>query len=304
MKKHVMKTLLVLCMSLGIGAFAGVSGAAAQRLEGCEAEITADSAWLIQHDPHGSALNTFPFELKIFNRGSGDCNGRIRVTSTSTQPYLVSAENGQRVRYSLRDERITRDVTPPESPANPIAATLRVREGQLVANPYTVDVYPDQPLGAGRYIQYLTFEYISPNAQRVLATRTLPVIYEVRASALIGLKGEYTRVGGMRTINLGDLEDRDYSPRTVLTVDATRGYILSVSSQNLGQLRHEDPVWSIPYRLKLGGVSVDLSRRFELPRLSNKAVNDEYPLSFSVEGTANKRAGRYSDVLHFTVTTL
>ena len=270
----------------------------------CLPEITSDSAWRIVHDPHGTAINSFPFELKIANRGNIDCNGRIRVSTSNNLARLENPETGQVIAYEMEDARTGFEVTPPEFAERPIAATLRVRPNQLAVNGYVVSVQPQGNPGAGQFIQYVTFDYVTPNSKEVLASRTLPIIYEVRASTRIGLKGEYSRVGGIRTIDLGDLEDRDYSPRTVVTVDSTRGYLLSVTSENLGRLVHEDPVWSIPYALRLGSVEVDLTRRFQHTRISREAVNDEYPLSFSVRDTGNKRAGRYSDILHFTVTPL
>lgn len=303
MMKHGKRTLWALLLSLGIGA-ASAGAVSAQVRPGCQPDIIPDTDWRIQYDPHGTATTSFPFQLKIVNNGSGDCNGRIRVSTSNNQALLENSATRQTVRYSLLDKRINFDVTPPENSVRPIAATLRVRGMELAVNEYQVTVYPEGNLGAGQFIQYVTFDYVTANSKEVLASRTLPIIYEVRASARIGLKGEYTRVNGMRTIELGELEDRSYSPRTVVTVDSTRGYMLSVTSENRGRLVHDDPVWSMPYRMTMGGMNVDLTRNFQHTRSSNQAVSDEYPLTFTVSGTESKRAGRYSDVLHFTVTAI
>lgn len=303
MMKHGKRTLRALLMSLGIGA-AAASGALAQGRGVCDAEIIPDTDWRIQYDPHGTATTSYPFQLKVTNNGALDCNGRIRITTQNNLALLENMASRQTVRYSLTDKRTNFDVTPPEASSRPFAATLRVDGGGIAVNEYQVTVYPEGDLGSGQFIQYVTFDYVTPNSKEVLASRTPPIIYEVRASARIGLKGEYTRVGGMRTIELGELEDRNYSPRTVVTVDSTRGYQLSVTSENLGRLVHDDPVWSLPYRMTMAGQNIDLSRRHLITRQSNKALNDEYPLTFSVTGTDSKRAGRYSDVLHFTVTAI
>ncbi|WP_292051152.1 MULTISPECIES: hypothetical protein [unclassified Brevundimonas] len=303
MKMRAIRCLSSLVLALGLTATA--TGAYADRPErNCFAEIVSDSSWRILHDPHGSAINSFPFELRVTNRGNIDCNGRIRIRTDDNTARLHNAETGQYIAYDMEDARTGFDVTPPEFASRPIAATLRVSPNGVAANGYAVRVAPQGNPGAGQFIQQVTFDYISPNSKEVLASRTIPIIYEVRASARIGLKGEYSRIGGIRTISLGELEDRTYSPRTVVTVDSTRSYLLNVRSENQGRLVHQDPAWKIPYRLRMGSVDVDLSSPFQFQRNSRHAVNDEYPLQFLVQDTSGKRAGRYSDILHFTVTAI
>lgn len=304
MKLRAKGCLSALLLSLGAMSMADVAWADRPERE-CLAEINSISVWRIVHDPHGSAVNAFPFELNLTNRGNIDCNGRIRIRTDDNTARLKNSATNQYIPYQLEDARTGFDVTPPQLQSDPLAATLRVapNNGNTV-NPYVVRVSPQGNPGAGEFVQQVTFDYITPNSKEVLASRTIPIIYEVRASARIGLKGEYSRVGGVRTINLGELEDRTYSPRTVVTVDATSSYLLEVRSENHGRLVHEEPAWNIPYRLRLGTVEVDLSGPYQIHRVSAEAVNDEYPLQFSVQDTSHKRAGRYSDVLHFTVSAI
>ena len=296
------------CLSalfLSVGILAAAAPAYADRpVRECLPRIEADTSWRIVHDPHGTAINAFPFELRITNSGTIDCNGRIRVRTEDNTARLKNNETGQYIPYEIEDARTGFDVTPPEFAGRPIAATLRVGPGAMGVNGYFVRVSPQGNPGAGQFVQYVTFEYLTPNSKEVLDSRTIAIIYEVRASVRIGLKGEYSRVGGIRTIDLGELEDRSYSPRTVVTVDSTRSYLMQVRSENLGRLVHEDPVWTIPYRLRMGSHKVDLSAPYQFQRTIQQAVNHEYPLVFSVQDTDGKRAGRYADVLHFTVTAL
>ena len=129
----------------------------------------------------------------------------------------------------------------------------------------------------------------------------MTLVLEVASSAIIGLKGEFTRIGGMPTIDLGELREGTKSLNTDVYVRATAGYLLTVTSTNGGELRHSQPGWAVDYSLRMGNHTINLEAPYQITVPSTQARSDDYQLAFAVGNVDGKRAGRYSDTLRFTI---
>ncbi len=115
----------------------------------------------------------------------------------------------------------------------------------------TVAALPDNSLSQGRYVQTLDLNIVSDD-DMVLGSRQLTLGIDIIAAALIGLKGQVGRSRGAASVDLGELEKGSKDLPITLYVLSTGGYRVSVSSENQGRLKHENALWYVDYRLRLG----------------------------------------------------
>lgn len=300
LKRSFRKLIVSMAMALGLAAIAGQ--AQAQKTGGhCAAAVSALDQWIIRFDPNTGA-NTFrDFDVKIGNSGDSACSGRIRATSLASDPFLIAETGPGRVRYQLSSGG--RNITP--HPSNPLTGgAIAVPKGGEQTASVSFSIDPGTTVAAGRYTQQVMLEYVSANGREIMAAKPVTLILEVKSSILIGLTGRFTRENSVPTINLGELTQSSRDPGVQVYVRSSGPYRMTVSSKNGGELRHELPGWKIDYGMRMGSQVIDLTREHQIvvPQLQIHA--DDYPLFFSIGDTTGRRAGRYSDIISFTVSAI
>lgn len=285
---------------------AGVAmfGAQAQAQAKCDMTMTpVYSTWVIHYDPFNSGDPVGEFDFEYDNKGHTPCVGRLTVVSTSDLRLLTSRTSAATVPYQLRDVTNLNDITPGSS-ANLTGKPTQVPSNGKSTGRVRFTAYPPSDVSAGVYTQNVRLRFVMPNGE-VHAETNVELELRVESSLVIGLAGEFRRVNGMATLDLGQLTQNGSVPLNAkVYVRASSGYQVTVSSQNGGYLRHEQPEWQIPYGLSVGGQIVNLSAPSLLTSNGSGARTDDYPLNISVSDVQAKRAGKYSDVLNFTVTAI
>lgn len=261
--------------------------------------------WIINYDPFTDTAAERQFDLAVVNRGSGPCTGVVSV-DTRGEPFGLSLNgDAQRLPYALVDERGGSDVTPRagENARRVGARPFNLGAGERDILRFTFAVNSEALLGAGLYSQSVTIGLQHPSGVP-LANKPVTLAVRIAPAAMMGLKGEFSRQGGLPTINLGELTQGGRRLNTSLYVLSTGGYSVSVTSANDGQLRQGASGWAVPYGLAIGDRVMNLTRGDRLEVVSNRPRIDDYPLSITLGSTEGRRAGDYSDVLTFTVSAL
>ncbi|WP_242913985.1 hypothetical protein [Brevundimonas pishanensis] len=301
-KRSYRKLIVSIAMALGLVAAAGQ--AQAQKTGGgCEADILGLDEWIIRFDPNTGVNTSQQFDLQITNSGASGCSGRLRATSLASDPYLLPVVGTGRVRYQLTDVGNGNDITP--NPADPLhGAAIAVPKNGARPAPVRFSIDPGTTVAAGRYTQQVMIEYVSANGREVMATKPVTLILDVRSSILIGLTGRFTRENSVPTIDLGELTQSSRDPGVQVYVRSSGPYRMTVSSRNGGELRHDLPGWKINYGMRMGSQVIDLTRDHQIVVPQMKVHADDYPLVFSIGDTSGRRAGRYSDIISFTVSAI
>lgn len=262
---------------------------------------TGANEWRMELDPldQESALQTF--DLAVINQGQADCLVRPRVDLRGESFGLVNGEGADRLDYVLLEERAGVDVTPRAglSARRMSGRALRVAPGERSLLRFTFAAGASETLAAGRYSQN-AFIDLETEDGRVEAEKPVTLSVEVPRVALMGLKGQFRREGGVMTIDVGELSPGARPLGATLYVVSTGGYSISATSQNFGRLS-QGSGWFVPYVLTLDGQAVDLSGEGRREVLSRRPRLDDYPLAIIVGETEGRRAGQYRDVLTFTV---
>jgi spore coat protein U-like protein len=164
--------------------------------------------------------------------------------------------------------------------------------------------------GAGTYADTLTFRlFDAAGASPVqLGTdRTAPAQARIEARAQLNIAGTSGSFGAFELdeIDFGALST-GATRNAVVQVRATRPVSITLSSQNLGLLKHQDlpSAAGVPYALQLDGASVDLTAGgFGLARTPALNLNGtSYPMTVTIMDTNGRAAGAYKDRLTITVT--
>ena len=264
---------------------------------------TGPDQWIIEYDPLTETAATRQFDLAVVNRGEGPCTtGSIGVDLRGDPFGLVLDGASSRLPYSLVEESGPSDLTPRtgESQRRMEAKPVNLKPGERQILRFSLSISAAEMLSAGLYSQTAYVRINHPGGS-ALAERPVTLGVRVASAALMGLKGEFTRVGGVPTIDLGVLNAGERALNTSLYVLSTSGYAVSVSSANGGRLRQGDSGWYVPYTLQVGNRAVDLSRPSGWEVVSTRSRFDDYPLALSIGSVAGRRAGPYSDVVTFTI---
>jgi hypothetical protein len=297
-------SLMVACGLTGPAGAQSVGGGNAQ--PNCQLAFeSGPDQWIIQFNPFSDAEAARQFDLAVVNRGSGPCTGEIRVDTAGDPFGLTASGDSQRVPYVLVEERGSTDLTPRtgESARRAGGRPFNLRAGEREIIRFSFGVDPETPVGAGLYAQNVFVGIHHPNGTpQVQKPVTLGL--QVASTALMGLKGEFTRRGGLPTIDLGTLTEGGRSLNTSLYVLSTGGYRVSVTSANSGRLRQGTSEWYVPYDLSMGDRAVNLAAGDQLEVVSRRPRLDDYPLAINIGSTAGRRAGNYTDVLTFVVSAI
>jgi hypothetical protein len=296
------KTRCVVAAVVGVASLLATQAAYA----GCEPALEpAQDQWRLPYDPFVEDVARRTFDLLIVNRGDAACDGTLHL-SLRGQAFGLSRNDGRGlIVYSVSEEQGGVDLTP-RSGATARRLNKRpvhIDPGQRTLARFAFLVAPDNLLSAGIYSQE-AFIGLEGGEGETLAERPVTLALQVASSAVMGLKGEFRRVGGVARIDLGELAAGTKPLAASLYVSSTAGYSVSVESANAGRLLIDGGGWSIDYQLALGSEAMNLATGDTVQVGSNQARNDEYPLSISIDDVAGKRAGRYTDVITFTVTAI
>lgn len=258
--------------------------------------------WILNFDPFSAAAATQQFDLSIVNRGSGPCSAVTGVALRGESFGLETGGGGSPIAYALIDESDGTDLTPRagESRRRVSRRPVNLGPGERAPLRFSLTVSPTELLDAGLLSQsaFITFEH--PNGTP-LAEKPVTLGVRVASAAMMGLKGEFQRNGGVATIDLGPLTEGRRSLNTALYVMSTSGYRVTVSSSNAGQLRQGNTDWQVPYTLIVGDRTLDLSTARDLDVTSTRARTDDYALGINILSVTGRRAGEYVDTLTFTV---
>lgn len=293
-------------IALAVSLMAGLALWTPQALAQAKCELTmmpTPTQWVIRSDPNGNPQFQGTFNIVMTNNGQTPCNGAITAVSTGNVRVLEGRVGGSTVPFSLRDVGSRSDITPGTA-ENLTGVERQIRNGKPYTASVLVTVTPADGTPAGRYTRDITLQFLMPNGD-VHGQAGVTLVYEIEPSVMIGLAGEFRRDGSVAVINLGELTEPGTVPLNAkVYVRATTGYLMTVTSENRGQLKHTTPGWSIPYGLSLGGREVNLTTPQIISNRDLRARTDDYPIRLNVRDLEGKRAGRYSDVLNFTITAI
>ena len=292
-------------MFIAASPLAAAAQAQAQgRASGCHLRIEAPvSNWVIHgYDPFGSAPASDEFDLTFYNDGGAAC--RVRPSfDTDQQPFGLDQGTDPRLPYALLNRTSNEDVTPRSgrtlaSPARPLVvvnpgASQTLRFGLVVA---TDDLRTD-----GRFSQNLRLT-AEDEQGGVAASRQLTLGLDVKAAALIGLSGAFTRSEGRALVNLGTLQEGVAQVPLTLYIQSTRGFTVSFESQNNGKLKLAGTDWAIPYGIVVGDRTIVLGGAANYnSSLGTDRARRSVPFRFAIGNVAQKRAGTYSDVITVSI---
>jgi hypothetical protein len=263
----------------------------------------SQTVWEIQFDPTQDERATNSFDVAFVNLGSSDCKGTTKFELSDQAFGLSTPELGERIEYQLLDDRNGVDVTPNaggRSAARIATRTINVQPGERKVVRFTLKANPSDQAGHGVYSQNVEL-LVSDSTGLPVAQRSLVFGINIPHAAVIGLRGEFQRVGGTPTIQLGELVSGEKSLNTALFVGSTGGYSVTVSSANNWALVIPSTDWKVPYNLMLGSTAMNLTQVSSHQVVSRRARADFYKLSVNIGSVSGKRAGNYSDTLTFTV---
>ena len=261
--------------------------------------------WTMQYDPFQQDAAVKEFDLAVSNQGEEGCSAVSRVELRAEEFGLVHEGAPQRIAYALVDERAGADVTPRagRSARRFGARPMTLGPGERGLMRFSFQVAPSDTPAAGVYSQNAFIVLESPDGQQ-LTRKPVSLNIEVLSAAVMGLKGEFRRLGGVATLDLGELSEGARSLRTTLYVLSTAGYAVSVASENQGRLRQGATDWYVPYSLVLGDQDMDMARGGRLEVVSLRARFDDYPLTIRIGSLAGQKAGEYRDTITFTIAAL
>ncbi len=283
---------------IGLLALNPTSAMASNSDAGCKLRIEAlPSEWRV---PNIDAFSTDPtlatFQVQLINDGADKCKTRLSL-DTLGAAFGVSTGGGKRVPYSVIERASGVDLSPRAG-----KSILRSR-ALVTVEPHSEQIAQfDVALAPGfetdgAYSQVINVSALDDGNAEVLAFRPVTLVATVASSATMALSGDFTRVGGIADVDLGNLEDRNHEPPLILLVRSTRAYQITSSSHNSGKLVLSGTNWSIGYKLSIDGVSLDANGGRYRSTSGERSRADNLRLGFTVTGETDVEAGRYSDIV-------
>lgn len=265
----------------------------------------AQSEWLIHYNPITEDEASRSFDLAITNTGDAPCMGQLQINLRGEAFGLGHNGVGDRVPYALIDEANGADLTPRtgQNARRINNRPVHLAPGERGLYRFNFAATTPDSLNEGLYSQEV-FVAIENNDGHTLSERPLTLGVQVPAAALMGLKGRFSRSNGVAYIDLGELNEGVRDLGTSLFVLSTRGYRVSVTSENAGKLRLGVSDWYVAYDLNVGTQVMDTDGGGTFDVVSTRSRADSYPLSVNIKDVKGKRAGDYSDILTFTIAAL
>ena len=287
-----------------LAAIAQAQGQGQARSPECHLRIEAPvSNWIIHgYDPFGSAPASDEFDLTFYNDGGAAC--RVRPSfDTDQQPFGLDQGTSPRLAYTLLNRTSNEDVTPRSgrtlaSPARPLVV---INPGGSQTLRFGLVIVTDNLTSDGTFSQSLRL-VAEDQEGGVSASRQLTIGIDVKAAALIGLSGAFTRSDGRALVDLGTLQEGVAPVPLTLYVQSTRGFTVSFESQNNGKLKLAGTDWAIPYAIVVGDRTVILGGQANYTSsLGTDRARRSVPFRFAVGNVSQKRAGTYSDVITVSI---
>ena len=283
---------------IGLLALNPTSAMASNSDAGCKLRIEAlPSEWRV---PNIDAFSTDPtlatFQVQLINDGADRCKIRLAL-DTLGAAFGVSTDGGKRVPYSVIERTSGADLSPRAGKSilrSRALVTVEPHSEQIAQ--FDVALQPGFETD-GSYSQVINVSALGDGDADVVAFRPVTLVATVASSATMALSGDFTRVGGIADVDLGNLEDRKHEPPLILHVRSTRAYQITSSSQNSGKLVLSGTNWSIGYKLSINGVPLDANGGTYRSTSGERSRSDNLRLGFMVTGETDLEAGRYSDIV-------
>ena len=283
---------------IGLLALNPTSAIASSGDAGCKLRIEAlPSEWRISNvDVFATDPTLSTFQVQLVNDGADTCKVRLSL-DTLGEAFGLSSDHGKRVAYTVVERTSGVDLSPRAG-----KSILRSRAFVTIA-PHSEQVAQfDVALAPnfdtdGTYSQVVNLNALGDTDADLVAYRPLTLVAVVASSATMALSGDFTRIGGVADVDLGNLENRDHQTPLILHVRSTRAYQIRSSSQNSGKLVLDGTTWSIGYRMSIEGVTVDPNGGTYNSGSGEHSHADNLRVGFSVTGDTDVAAGRYSDVV-------
>ena len=264
----------------------------------CKLRIEASpSEWRVPNiDVFATDPTLATFQVQLINDGAGTCRVRLSL-DTLGAPFGVSKGGGKRIPYSVIERSSGVDLSPRAG-----KSVLRSRALVTIA-PHSEQVaqfdvaLPPSFETDGSYSQVINLSALGDSDSDIVAFRPVTLVANAASSATMALSGDFTRVGGIADVDLGNLEDRNHQPQLILHVRSTRAYNIRSSSQNSGKLVLSGTNWSIRYKLSIDGVTLDANGGTYQSTSGERSRADNLKLGFTVTGETDVEAGRYSDIV-------
>ncbi|WP_237453137.1 hypothetical protein [Qipengyuania vulgaris] len=256
----------------------------------------------MQFEPFEETAVRERIEVRFINRGDAPCVGELSTALSGEAFGLGTISGGPVLQYQLIDERQRVDITPRTgvSRSRLTSGGINLAPGEQTLELITFAVLPASETSEGTYTQNVELVVLDHNGL-ALGSRTISVGIEIKPSTMIGVKGALSRSGSQVRVNLGELEQGNRTTPLFVYILSTTSYRVAVASRNNGRLKHESAQWYVPYGLTMGQYTIDLDGPESFEILSRTPRKDDYPLTFEIGETENKRAGTYTDTVTFTV---
>lgn len=300
-----MKTIVSASLLTLFACAAPATAQVANRAADCALTIqTSASNWYVQgYDPFATNPPIATFDVTFNNEGGAACTFDPLFVLDQEPFGLTRLGASARVSYTLLDMFSNANATPTSGrtigTATRRPVVVQPRSQQMVR--YQFAVNEDGLTGDGLYSQRVMLTAQGRGQQGTLASRSLVLGVNVLPSAVLGLSGQFTRVGGQALIDLGELREGVSQVPLQIMVASTRAYRLEFASHNAGRLMMADTRWSVPYGLAVGDKSIALSSRAIYESSDPTNSNASLPLRFVVGDASGKRAGMYSDVVTISI---
>ena len=265
---------------------------------GCDLHLVATpSRWVVNDvDVFATEPAQASFDLQLVNDGAEACRVRLGVNLQGA-PFGLTTRNGKHVAYALSDATSGNDLTPRSGrSAMNSRRTVVVAPNSETLVRFDAVVAPEFD-GDGSYSQQLLVQASDNVTGATVAEKVVTLSAEVASSATIALSGNFTRLGGMADVDLGEITQGDIKVPVIMHIKSTRAYQIRFMSENGGKLMLAGTGWSIPYRLTVDDVSISPANGLYSSPLGNNRRVDNMKLGFAITGGANVAAGRYSDIV-------
>lgn len=289
--------------ALATGAHAQGQPQGGPRPVGCQLQMQPTlHRWELRSDGLTGQPVSGQFEIAYVNTGAALCEADL-ILDLQGERYGLAGAGQARAPYDLTDMSNGADITPRSGSTvrSQRGETIQVPPGERLVRHYLFLAHPGPAKGDGAYEQLVLFQVQDPRGQP-LGSQHITLALDLTPTALMGLKGAFQRTPSGARIDLGELSAGARDLMVQLYVMSSRGYRVSVASQNQGELRiTSGGAWAVPYDLTVGPHAINLRTGDSFQVTTPGAHDDSYPLGVVIGEVDGKRAGSYTDLVTFTV---
>ncbi|MFO0474319.1 MAG: hypothetical protein ACK52K_04095 [Alphaproteobacteria bacterium] len=274
----------------------------------CDAEIKSiDTVPTIDYEPFANRQKREDFEVEIRNKGDEPCRVALAIAGGTTGAQRFYVNGSDKLAYEV----LTRDGVPYPNDIGTPAGVRRLDGGD--DEDTSIKVRLRIPAGlvspAGTYTDELRlrlFDVSGATPVPLGPERTVPAAARIQARAQLNIAGTSGKFGAFELdeIDFGDMTT-GAKRNAVVQVRATRPVAITLSSRNLGVLKHTElkGTAGVPYSLTVAGVLVNLAGSSapiqRTPELSLDGTS--YPMTVTIGDTTGRAAGNYKDRITISV---